>query len=386
VVETFGGKGAVTKDEWWQVGGVGLEGNFASNRLVKQADLVISVGTRLTDFATGSQSIFETPEVQFASVNVVDADTRKQGATGILADARLALEALSAALQGHGTSEAWREEIVAARDEWAPIRAQWLDPAQPFRPEDHPEAPATGAVLTQPQLIGLLQEHARSGDTIIAAAGGPPGDLQKVWDATDGRACHLEFGFSCMGYEIAAGMGVRLAEGNSGGRIVSFIGDGTYLMAPTELLTAAQEGLDMTVVVSENHGYQVIHRLQMNRSGREFGNEFRYRAERGPITAADGVPPRLEGSYLDVDLRKIAEGLGATALRATTAEEVRQALDSTRDTRGPVVIVVPTVPHVDLPGGDVWWDVAPAEVSEQEWVQKLRSEYEDARSRQRWFG
>jgi 3D-(3,5/4)-trihydroxycyclohexane-1,2-dione acylhydrolase (decyclizing) len=157
-------------------------------------------------------------------------------------------------------------------------------------------------------------------------------------------------------------------------------------MAPTELVTVAQERLPVTVVVPENHGYQVIHRLQMNRSGREFGNEFRYRAERGPITAADGVPPRLEGSYLDVDLRKIAEGLGATALRATTAEEVRQALDSTRDTRGPVVIVVPTVPHVDLPGGDVWWDVAPAEVSEQEWVQKLRSEYEDARSRQRWFG
>lgn len=386
VVETFGGKGAVTKDEWWQVGGVGLEGNFASNRLVKQADLVISVGTRLTDFATGSQSIFEAPEVRFASINVVDADTRKQGATGVLADARLALEALAAALQGHSTSEAWREEIQAARDEWAPIRAKWLDPDEAFRPEDHPEAPATGAVLTQPQLIGLLQEHARSGDTIIAAAGGPPGDLQKVWDATDGRACHLEFGFSCMGYEIAAGMGVRLAEGNTGGRVVSFIGDGTYLMAPTELLTAAQEGLDMTVVVSENHGYQVIHRLQMNRSGREFGNEFRYRADPGPVTEADGAAPRLEGSYLEVDLRKIAEGLGATALRATTAQEVRQALESTRETHGPVVIVVPTVPHVDLPGGDVWWDVAPAEVSEHEWVRKLRSEYEDARGRQRWFG
>jgi 3D-(3,5/4)-trihydroxycyclohexane-1,2-dione acylhydrolase (decyclizing) len=386
VVETFGGKGAVTKDEWWQVGGVGLEGNFASNRLVKQADLVISVGTRLTDFATGSQSIFESPEVRFASVNVVDADTRKQGATGILADARLALEALAGALQGHGTGEAWREEVQAARAEWVPIRAQWLDPDQPFRPEEHPDAPVTGAVLTQPQLIGLLQEHARSGDTIIAAAGGPPGDLQKVWDATDGRACHLEFGFSCMGYEIAAGMGVRLAEGATGSRIVSFIGDGTYLMAPTELLTAAQEGLDMTVVVSENHGYQVIHRLQMNRSGREFGNEFRYRTEGGPVTAADGAAARLEGGYLDVDLRKIAEGLGATALRATTAQEVREALESTRDARGPVVIVVPTVPHVDLPGGDVWWDVAPAEVSEQEWVRTLRSEYEDARGRQRWFG
>ncbi|WP_236557336.1 3D-(3,5/4)-trihydroxycyclohexane-1,2-dione acylhydrolase (decyclizing) [Arthrobacter sp. 9AX] len=386
VVETFGGKGAVTKNEWWQVGGVGLEGNFASNKLVKQADLVISVGTRLTDFATGSQSIFESPDVRFASVNVVDADTRKQGATGILADARLALEALAESLQGHSTSESWRDTVQTAKDAWAPIRSQWLDADQPFRPEDHPHAPETGAVLTQPQLIGLLQEHARSGDTIIAAAGGPPGDLQKVWDATDGRNCHLEFGFSCMGYEIAAGMGVRLAEGDTGNRVVTFIGDGTYLMAPTEILTAAQEGLDITVIVSENHGYQVIHRLQMNRSGREFGNEFRYRENGGPITEPEGAAPRLEGDYLKVDLRQIAEGLGATALRASTAQEVRAALDSTRSTRGPVVIVVPTVPHVDLPGGDVWWDVAPAEVSEHEWVRTLRAEYEEARGRQRWFG
>jgi 3D-(3,5/4)-trihydroxycyclohexane-1,2-dione acylhydrolase (decyclizing) len=277
VVETFGGKGAVTKDEWWQVGGVGLEGNFASNALVKQADLVLSVGTRLSDFATGSQSIFENPDVRFASLNIVDADTRKQGATGILADARLGLEALAQALEGHSTSETWQETVHTEKAKWAPIRSQWLDADTAYRPEDHPDAPVTDAVLTQPQLIGLMQEHARSGDTIIAAAGGPPGDLQKVWDATGNRNCHLEFGFSCMGYEIAAGMGVRLAEGNNENRVVTFIGDGTFLMAPTEILTAAQEGLNVTIVVSENHGYQVIHRLQMNRMGREFGNEFRYR-------------------------------------------------------------------------------------------------------------
>jgi 3D-(3,5/4)-trihydroxycyclohexane-1,2-dione acylhydrolase (decyclizing) len=386
VVETFGGKGAVTKDEWWQVGGVGLEGNFASNTLVKQADLVLSVGTRLTDFATGSQSIFENPDVRFASLNIVDTDTRKQGATGILADARLGLEALARALEGHSTAESWQETVHSEKAKWAPIRSQWLDADTPYRPEDHPDAPVTGAVLTQPQLIGLMQEHARSGDTIIAAAGGPPGDLQKVWDATGNRNCHLEFGFSCMGYEIAAGMGVRLAEGNNDNRVVTFIGDGTFLMAPTEILTAAQEGLNVTVVVSENHGYQVIHRLQMNRMGREFGNEFRYRTTGGSVAVDDAPKARLDGDYLKVDLRQIAEGLGALAIRATTAAEVREALASTRDTQGPVVIVVPTVPHVDLPGGDVWWDVAPAEVSGQEWVRSLRSDYEKAKSRQRWFG
>jgi 3D-(3,5/4)-trihydroxycyclohexane-1,2-dione acylhydrolase (decyclizing) len=386
VVETFGGKGAVTKDEWWQVGGVGLEGNFASNALVKQADLVLSVGTRLTDFATGSQSIFENANVKFAALNVVDADTRKQGATGILADARLGLEALAQALEGHSTVDSWQDTVQTEKARWAPIRTQWLDADTAYNAEDHPHAPVTEAVLTQPQLIGLMQEHARSGDTVIAAAGGPPGDLQKVWDATGNRHCHLEFGFSCMGYEIAAGMGVRLAEGNNENRVVTFIGDGTFLMAPTEILTAAQEGLNVTVIVSENHGYQVIHRLQMNRSGREFGNEFRYRTTGGSVAAPDAPKARLDGDYLKVDLRQIAEGLGALALRATTAAEVREALSSTRDTQGPVVIVVPTVPHVDLPGGDVWWDVAPAEVSEQEWVNTLRAEYEQARGRQRWFG
>src|SRR6476661_2261135 len=381
VVETFGGKGAVTKDEWWQVGGVGLEGNFASNTLVKQADLVLSVGTRLTDFATGSQSIFEHDNVKFAALNVVDADTRKQGATGILADARLGLEALAQALEGHSTSEAWQDTVQTEKALWAPIRTQWLDAVTAYNPKDHPHAPVTEAALTQPQLIGLMQEHARSGDTIIAAAGGPPGDLQKVWDATGNRNCHLEFGFSCMGYEIAAGMGVRLAEGNNDNRVVTFIGDGTFLMAPTEILTAAQEGLNVTVIVSENHGYQVIHRLQMNRMGREFGNEFRYRTTPGSVAAEDATKARLDGDYLKVDLRQIAEGLGALAIRATTAAEVREALASTRNTEGPVVIVVPTVPGVD-----VWLDVAPAEVAEQEWVRKLRGDYEQARDRQRWFG
>ncbi|MDQ0276505.1 3D-(3,5/4)-trihydroxycyclohexane-1,2-dione acylhydrolase (decyclizing) [Arthrobacter silviterrae] len=386
VVETFGGKGAVTRNEWWQLGGVGLEGNFASNNLVKQADLVLSVGTRLTDFATGSQSLFEDPNVRFASLNIVDADTRKQGATGILADARLGLEALAVALKGQTTSKWWQDTVQSEKAHWAPIRSKWLDADTPYDAADHPDAPVTGALLTQPQLIGLMQEHARPGDTVIAAAGGPPGDLQKVWDATDNRHCHLEFGFSCMGYEIAAGMGVRLAQGNNDNRVVTFIGDGTFLMAPTEILTAAQEGLNVTIVVSENHGYQVIHRLQMNRSGKEFGNEFRYRTAAGSL-ATQGTPTtRLDGDYLRVDLRQIAEGLGALAIRATSAADVRQALESTRNTGGPVVIVVPTVPHVDLPGGDVWWDVAPAEVSRQEAVRGLRKEYELARGAQRWFG
>jgi 3D-(3,5/4)-trihydroxycyclohexane-1,2-dione acylhydrolase (decyclizing) len=389
VAETFAGKGAVQRRAWWQLGGIGLEGTPATNDLAREADLVLTVGSRLTDFATASQSLFQHPQVRFASVNVNPYDAGRLGATGIVADAKRALAALTEAVQRAGTASPadWQERARARNRQWQAERAAALDPDTPFDLSAlEAGVPATGAVLTQGQLIGLLQEHAQAGDVIIAAAGGPPGDLQKVWDATEGRLTHLEFGFSCMGYELPAAIGVRLAEPDPDRRVVSFLGDGTFLMAPTELVTAAQEGLAITVVIPENRGYQVIHRLQMLRSGREFGNEFRYRDGRLDLTGAAAKPPRLEGGYLDVDLVKVAEGLGARALRATTADEVRAALAATRDHGGPVVIVVPAIPHADLPGAGVWWDVAPAEVAEQEAVARLRAEYEDGLATQRWHG
>ena len=168
---------------------------------------------------------------------------------------------------------------------------------------------------------------------------------------------------------------------------ISFLGDGTFLLAPTELVTAAQEGLAITLVVPENQGYQVIHRLQMLRSGREFGNEFRYRAAPLELTAEDASKaPRLEGDYLRLDLVQVAAGLGARAGRATTAAELRDALSATRGHPGPVVIVVPVIPHADLPGARVWWDVAPAEVSTLAVTDGLRAEYESDVKEQRWFG
>ena len=396
VAETFAGKGAVQQRAWWQLGGIGLEGTPATNELAREADLVLTVGSRLTDFATASQSLFQRPEVRFAGVNVNPYDAGRLGATGIVADAKRALAALTEAVRRAGTSSPadWQERVQARNRQWQAERAAALDPDTPFDlstlEPDSDVVAGTGAVLTQGQIIGLLQEHARPGDVIIAAAGGPPGDLQKVWDATEGRFTHLEFGFSCMGYELPAAIGVRLAEPDPAKRIVSFLGDGTFLMAPTELVTAAQESLAITIVIPENRGYQVIHRLQMLRSGREFGNEFRYRDGSldlaGAAEGAGAKPPRLEGEYLDVDLVKVAEGLGARALRATTAGQVRAALAETRDHRGPVVIVVPAIPHADLPGAGVWWDVAPAEVAEQEAVARLRAEYEDGLATQRWHG
>jgi 3D-(3,5/4)-trihydroxycyclohexane-1,2-dione acylhydrolase (decyclizing) len=392
VAETFAGKGAVQARGWWQVGGIGLEGTPATNTLAREADLVLTVGSRLTDFTTGSHSIFANPDVRFASINVNVHDADRLGAVGVIGDAKRALAALADATAGVHSSEAWRartEELTAA---WDIERSQALDPDQLFDksavPADSDVVTTTEAVLTQGQVIGVLQEHAQAGDVIIAAAGGPPGDLQKVWDATEGRTCHLEFGFSCMGYEIPAAIGVRLAHPDPDARITAFLGDGTFLMAPTELVTAAQEGLPITLVIPENHGYQVIHRLQMGRTGREFGNEFRYRTTGLQLAGAEVADKaaRLDGDYLSVDLVQVAAGLGAKAIRARTATDLRQALDQTRGHQGTVVVVVDAIPHADLPGAGVWWDVAPAEVSEIATVPPLREEYETGRETQRWFG
>jgi 3D-(3,5/4)-trihydroxycyclohexane-1,2-dione acylhydrolase (decyclizing) len=394
VAETFGGKGAVQQKAWWQVGGIGLEGTPATNQLAREADLVLTVGARLTDFATASHSLFQNPDVRFASINVNVHDADRLGATGIVADAKRGLAALADAVEAAGITSphSWGQRTRGLTSEWMPIRAAALDPDIPFDlsalPADSDVVPDTDAVLTQGQIIGVLAEHSRPGDVIIAAAGGPPGDLQKVWDATEGRYCHLEFGFSCMGYELPAAIGVRLAEADPDVRVTALLGDGTFLMAPTELVTAAQERVAITLVIPENHGYQVIHRLQMGRTGAEFGNEFRYRTE--GLAIADGQvsrkPPRLEGDYLRVDLVQVATGLGARALRATTADELRQALGSTRGHQGPVVIIAAAIPHADLPGAGVWWDVAPAEVAEQPTVAELRAEYETGLADQRWHG
>ena len=383
VAETFGGKGAIQNSGPWHVWGLGLEGAPHTTELAAEADLIVHVGTRLTDFATGSQSMFQNPEVRFGSINVTEFDGIKQGATAVVADAKVGLRALSDALTGHSVPAAWTERVAQAKQEWEGARAAAINPDVAFD-KSTLDSEDTDAVLTQGQLIGLLQEHAQSGDTIVAAAGGPPGDLQKVWDATGGRHCHLEFGFSCMGYEIPAGIGVRWATPDTSHRVISFVGDGTFLMAPSELLTAAQEHLPMTVVVSENHGYQVIRRLQMWRSGAHYGNEFRYRE--GDNMATESGAKTLEGGYLDVDIVKIAEGLGAKALRAVTPDEVRYALSSTRNELEPVVIVVPTIQHANLPGSNVWWDVAPAEVFEQPWIEDRRVEFEDGQKHQVWHG
>jgi 3D-(3,5/4)-trihydroxycyclohexane-1,2-dione acylhydrolase (decyclizing) len=357
IVETFAGKGSVVDDAWYGLGGLGLEGNPGANEIARSADLVIAVGTRLTDFATGSHSLFQNPEVRFVAVNVDARDARKIGALPIVADAREALAAMSDWAVGRGIAPypGYRQTVEEARRGWLDLRAAI---------GRHIE----GEHMSQGELILAMNEAAQPGDTVLTAAGTPPGDLLKLWDATGGRDCHLEFGYSCMGYELPAAVGVRIARPE--GEVIAYVGDGTYLLNPGELVTAVQHGLKITVVISENHGFQSIRRLQMGRVGRHFGNEFR---RRGP----DG---RLDGDLVELDLARSAEGLGARAWRASSAGELREALAEAREeTTRPSVIVCETEPHRYLPDAGVWWDVAPAEVSGMTEVQERRSEYEQDR-------
>jgi 3D-(3,5/4)-trihydroxycyclohexane-1,2-dione acylhydrolase (decyclizing) len=364
VCETSGGKGAWPGESPLFLGGAGVNGTPAAALAMQEADLVIAVGTRLGDFATGSQSAFQDPEVRFIAINVNAHDAYKMGALPVIGDARETLRALHQAVTGTGRSadSAYLDRLRAAQDQWT---------AQ-VREEVYTQHP--GEAMSQGELIGLLNAEAQPGDTTISAAGGLPGDLLKLCDASGGKVCHFEYGYSCMGYEIPAAVGVRLAQPS--GEVYAFVGDGTYLMNPTELVTALQEGLKITVVISENHGFQIIRNLQMNTVGRSFGNEFR---------ARDAASRRLEGAYIPIDFVQNAASMGARTWHATTADGVRQALREAREETRSCVIVVETEPHRYLPGSGIWWDVEPAEVTGDPETDERRTTYENERARRQRF-
>lgn len=365
VGETFGGKGAVRGGSDLALGGFGVTGAPSGARIAGEADLVLCVGTRLSDFSTGSQSAFQNPDVRFIGINVTGHDAYKQGALPVVADAREALKALTAAAMEAGIkpNPAYLKDIADARAAWEKTLNEEV---YVQRPDE---------AMSQAELIRALNEEAQEGDCVIAAAGSPPGDLHRLWDVSRGAACYLEFGYSCMGWEMPAGLGIRMAKKHK--EVYVYIGDGTYLMNPTELMTAMQENLKITVVISENHGYQIIWALQMARAGREFGNEFR---------ARDPQVNRLEGEYLHIDFAKNAESFGARAWRVSTPEALREALREAREETRACVIVCETEKHRFLPPSDVWWDIASAEATNDPMTRKLREGYEqERRTMQRFY-
>jgi 3D-(3,5/4)-trihydroxycyclohexane-1,2-dione acylhydrolase (decyclizing) len=364
VGETFAGKGSIQEKSDLLLGGFGACGTPAAGKIGAGADLVICVGTRLTDFTTGSLSAFQDRGVEFISINVCGHDAYKVGSLPVEADAKLALRALITAGRKAGIqpSGSYAKAIEAAKKNWG------------LQQRREVFGSIKGQAMGQGELIGVLNEESRGGDVLVAAAGTPPADLLQNWDATGDKGCHIEFGFSCMGYEIPAALGVRMSKPK--GEVYVLIGDGTYLMNPTEIATAVQESQKITVILSENHGFQSIRGLQMGKIGQMFGTEFRRR---------DPKKNRLEGDYIRIDFAKNAESMGARAWNVRTIVELRKALHEARREKGSCVIVVETEKHRYIPGSGIWWDVAPAEVTNDPATKKLRQQYEkDRKQRQRF--
>jgi 3D-(3,5/4)-trihydroxycyclohexane-1,2-dione acylhydrolase (decyclizing) len=355
---TQAGKGALVDTHPLCLGGVGVTGTAAANALAREADVVLLVGTRLSDFTTASKSLFQHPDVRFLAIQIDARDAHKQGALPLVGDARTVLEQLAGALAGWSTAEPYRREVGEQREAWDRVRIELVTP----RGDDV-------APLYQSEVIGIVNEIVGAQATIVHAAGGLPGDLHKLWRCRDDRDYHSEYGYSCMGYEIAGAIGVKLAQPER--EVYALVGDGSYLMLHTELVTAVQEGLKITIVLLDNGGYQCIHGLQRACGGASFGNEFRRR---------DGS--RLVGDLVSIDFAANARSLGAAAWRATTAAELRSALAAARLEHRPCLVHVTVEPHA-VPGY-AWWDVPSAEVSSVPSVQEARSRYEQDRALQRF--
>jgi 3D-(3,5/4)-trihydroxycyclohexane-1,2-dione acylhydrolase (decyclizing) len=364
VSETFAGKGCGPSGEL-ALGGVGSTGTLASNRLAARADVVICVGTRLQDFTTGSQSLFQHPDVRFVSLNVCAADAHKLGSTPVVGDARLTLAALREALIAarYMTGDDYRGEIRREQ-------AAWRDAL------DADLAPREGETISQAQALRALNAATGEHDVIVTAAGTPPADVHRMWDPSNGSEQHIEFGFSCMGHEIPAGLGFRLARGSAPGDVFVVIGDGTYLMGNTELVTAVQEQLKVIVIVIENGGYQAIRSLQVGKTGVAFGNELRAR------DASDG---RLSGPYVQVDYAANARSMGCKAWRAETLEQLTDAVAAARRHDGPSLIAVPVEPHRLMAGTECFWDVGIAQASGSERMRELTAEHQAGQRTQRFY-
>jgi len=362
VAETQAGKGALPYDHLQAVGAIGATGSTAADALAADADVVLGVGTRWSDFTTASRSVFGA-DVCFVNLNVASFDAHKQSATALVADAREGLAALQAGLAGWTAAPAWTERSRSlARD--------WDDTVQRAYTVGHTPLPA------QSEVIGVVNDVTAPTDVVVCAAGSMPGDLHKLWRTRDRKGYHVEYGYSCMGYEVAGGLGVKLAAIDQGEdrEVVVLVGDGSYLMMATELVTAVAEGVKLVVVLVQNHGFASIGALSESLGAQRFGTSYRYRTETG-----------LDGDRLPVDLAANAASLGAEVYSVRTVDELRSALVKARESSRTTVVHVETDPMVPAPQSPAWWDVPVAEVSSLESTRAARSRYEEHKKSQRRY-
>jgi 3D-(3,5/4)-trihydroxycyclohexane-1,2-dione acylhydrolase (decyclizing) len=358
--ETQAGKGSLPYHHPQNMGAIGATGTLAANRLACDADLVIGIGTRYSDFTTASQTAFQNPDVHFVNINVAEFDAFKQSAIPLTADAQLTLDELTAALKDHRVSQGYQNQISELKTTWE---------AEVDRLFHLNNAP----LPAQSEVIGAIWESAGERDVLVSAAGSHPGDLHKLWRTHTPNTYHMEYGYSCMGYEIPGAMGVKIADPSR--EVYVFVGDGTYLMMPSEILTSIQEGVKLILVVVDNHGFASIGGLSQSLGGAGFGTHFRLR---NPDTG------QLDGEYLPVDYAANARSLGAQAVTVTNLADFKQALQEARKADRTSVVVVKTDREVRVPGYASWWDVAVAETSTMDSVKEARKQYEEAQKKERY--
>lgn len=359
--ETQAGKGSLPYDHPQNAGAIGATGTLAANRLAHNADLVIGMGTRYTDFTTASKTAFQNPNVRFININVAEFDAFKHSAIPLTADARLTLEELTEALNEYKVEAEYQSLISTLKETWE------TEVDRLFHLNNQP-------LPSQGEVIGAIWESAQPTDVLVSAAGSHPGDLHKLWRTHQPNTYHMEYGYSCMGYEIPAAMGVKMADPSR--EVYAFVGDGTYLMMPSDILTSVQEGIKMIMVVVDNHGFASIGGLSQSLGSGGFGTRFRMR---------DSQSGQLDGDYLPVDFAANARSLGADAITACTLDEFKQALQDARKATKTTVVVVKTDREVRVPGYESWWDVAVAETSTMDSVKQVRAAYEEALKKERYF-
>jgi 3D-(3,5/4)-trihydroxycyclohexane-1,2-dione acylhydrolase (decyclizing) len=357
VGETQAGKGSMPYDHPLALGAVGATGTFAANRVAAEADVVIGVGTRWTDFTTASKTAFRSPDVRFVNVNVADLDAVKHAGVSLVGDARATMEALSEALSGYEVEAGYREASLEANREWDREVGK-------LYAADH-----DGPLPAQSAIIGAVNSFSDPEDVVVCAAGSMPGDLHKLWRTRDPKGYHVEYGYSTMGYEIAGGLGIKMAAPER--EVYVMVGDGSYLMMNTEIVTSIQEGYKLTIVLADNAGFASIGALSRSVGSQGFGTQYRYRKD-GSL----GLDTEVEtGEALPVDLATNAESLGAHVIRTTSVDEVRDALAEAKTIERTVVIHIPVDRYKGVPSYESFWDVPVAEVSELDTVIEARKEY-----------
>jgi 3D-(3,5/4)-trihydroxycyclohexane-1,2-dione acylhydrolase (decyclizing) len=352
VADTQAGKGALLHDHPQAVGGVGSTGSPVANALAREADVVIGVGTRYSDFTTASRTAFQHPDVRFVNLNVASLDAAKHAGAMLLADAREGLDALTAALAGQRWETTWDTAAWDAEVD----RAFHL---------------GHGPLPAQTEVLGALNEGIDPRDVVVQAAGSMPGDLQMLWRARDRKQYHVEYAYSCMGYEIAGALGVKMAAPDR--EVWALVGDGSYLMMASEIVTAVSEGIKLNVVIVQNHGFASIGALSESLGSQRFGTSYRYR----------GASGRLDGDVLPVDLAANVASLGADVIRVRTIAEFRDAIEHCRASVRTTAIHVETDPLAPVPDPQSWWDVPVSEVARLGSTQQARTTYEARKRAQR---